>query len=608
MILRKVFSFLRPFVTNIIGSSLFNLAYAVFNILTVLSFLPVLSILFKTNHQTFEKPVYKGISNAFDFLKNTFYYEISNHAEKNGVIITLFIVCVICAGLFFFKNLFRFLASYQLAILNHGMVNGLQRALYQKIISLPLGYFSHQRKGDLMSRSTIDIQVVQDSYLTTLESMFRDPITVIVTLLMMFSMSVQLTLFVFVMLPISGLLIAQLSKKLKADSIKAQKEGGRFLSLIEETLGGLSVVKTFRAEKRMLKRFDTSINYFRMLSTNVSKRQGLASPMSEFLGALTIISVLWFGGSLVLTAHSSLDAPTFFTYIGLFYSVLNPVKTLAGTIAKVQKGNAAAGRIFEVLETKNTIRTPNDAVEKIDFEKNIRFENITFKYESDFIFKDFSLEIKKGETIALVGASGSGKSTLSHLMMRFYDLSKGRICIDGIDIQRMKNTSLRNLIGMVSQESILFNDSIAENIGFAVENPTLEAVKKAAKIAYADEFINTFPEKYHTNIGDGGNKLSGGQKQRISIARAVLKNAPIMVFDEATSALDTQSEQAVQKALEKMTENRTVLIIAHRLSTIQNADRIIVLERGKIVEQGSHEKLMTQKNTYYTMVSMQQFR
>ena len=516
--------------------------------------------------------------------------------------------CIICIILFFFKNLFRFLASYQLSFVSNGMIYNLQKKLYQKIVHLPMGYFSEKRKGDIMSRMTLDVQIVQDSFLSALESVFRDPITVIVTLIMMFSMSFKLTLFVFIMLPCSGLLISFLGKKLKTNSEKAQKESGIFLSFIEETLGGLKIIKGFNAENKIMHRFDKSISYYKTLITKVHQRQGLASPSSEFLGALTIISVLWFGGNLVLGNNSVLDAPTFLTYIGLFYSVLNPVKSMTSAVSKIQKGNASAGRILEILEMENTIKDNKNAIPKVSFDKEIVFENVSFKYKDDYVLKKISLTIPKGHSIALVGQSGSGKSTISNLLARFYNIDEGRILIDGKDIRSFTIKSIRALMGIVTQDSILFNDSIAKNLTLGSNTQDLETIKEVAKIANADEFITRLPKQYHTNIGDRGNKLSGGQKQRLSIARAILKNPPIMILDEATSSLDTNSEKLVQNALEKMMKNRTSLVIAHRLSTIQKADKIIVLKQGRIVEQGKHEELLKKKGAYYNLVQIQQVK
>ncbi len=604
---RKVLKFGKPFLRHAWLSGLFNILYAIFNILTILSFLPVLSILFKTDSKVYVKPTYEGLTKSFDYLKQTFYYEITRHVESEGILATLGVICVILVGLFFFKNLFRFLAIYELAFINNGIIRDLQNAIYHKIVRLPISYFSEKRKGDLISRMTLDVQAVQASFLSSLETIFRDPITIIITLIMMFSMSVKLTLFVFILLPVSGAIISAIGKKLKANSMKAQKEGGRFLSIIEETLGGLRIIKGFSAEKVIEERFNTSTNLYNRLMTKVTQRQGLASPTSEFLGALTIIGILWFGGNLVLSSQntSGLDAPTFFTYIGLFYSVLAPVKAISGAVSKIQKGDASAKRILEILETEDPLKDKEKALDKNDFTSEIAFNNISFKYEDEYVLKNFSLKIPKGKSVALVGQSGSGKSTLANLVTRFYDVNEGSITIDGVDVRDLKKQSLLGLMGVVTQDSILFNDSISNNIKLGKQNATDSEVKAASEIANAHEFVRNLPEQYNTNIGDGGNKLSGGQKQRLSIARAVLKNPPIMILDEATSALDTESEQLVQLALENMMQNRTSLVIAHRLSTIQKADNIVVLRKGEIVEQGKHEELIAKKGEYFKLVNMQ---
>ncbi len=602
---KKILSFGSPYLKNALLSGLYNVLYALFNLLTVLSFLPVLSILFKTDTKIYEQPTYQGTFKLFDYLKDSFYYNITQHVATKGEIATLGLICLVCAALFFFKNFFRFLATYQLAIVNNGIIKDLQDALYTKVLTLPISYFSEKRKGDLMSRMTLDIKTVQTSFLATLETIFRDPVTIVIMLITMFSMSVKLTLFVFIMLPVSGYIISAIGKKLKANSMKAQKEGGQFLSLIEETLTGLRIIKGFNAEKKIQTRFQSSTNRYASLMTKVTQRQGLASPTSEFLGAITIMAILWYGGNLVLANNSTLDAPAFFTYIALFYSVLAPVKAISNAASKVQRGDASAQRILEVLETENTIKEISNPIEKEIFSEAIVFDNISFKYEDEYVLKNFSLTIPKGKTVALVGQSGSGKSTVANLITRFYDVNEGAIQIDGEDIKQFSKKSLRGLMGLVSQDSILFNDTVVTNLALGAENASETAIIAAAKIANAHEFIQELPAQYHSNIGDSGNKLSGGQKQRLSIARAVLKNPPIMILDEATSALDTESEQLVQKALEKMMENRTSLVIAHRLSTIQKADSIVVLHKGEIVEQGTHEVLLAKKGEYYKLVSLQ---
>jgi len=584
---------------------LFNILYAIFNVLSVLAFIPVLGILFNTDNTVIKVPLYTGIRSIAAYAKESFYYFISQKIENEGAIEVLFFICLLTFSLFLFKNLFRYLASYVLVFLRNGIVKDLRDKLYHKIITLPLAYFSEKKKGDIIARMTIDVQEVEVSFLTSLEAIVREPLTVIISLTMMLILSVKLTLFVFVLLPVSGFIISSISKKLKANSLKAQKETGNFLSFIEETLTGLKIIKGFNAEKVIQEKFNTSTTKFRNLMSSVLHRKTLASPMSEFLGSATIIAILYYGGKLVLENNSPLKAEEFFGYIVLFYTVLNPIKAITTAYYNIQKGEASAERIMEVLNTKNSIKDKPNAAVKSGFTNKIEFKNISFKYKDTFVLKDFSLTINKGETVALVGQSGSGKSTLANLITRFYDVNKGEVLIDNQNIKDLTKKSLRGLMGIVSQDSILFNDTIENNIKLGTQAATEEAILEAAKIANADEFIQNLPEKYKTNIGDSGNTLSGGQKQRLSIARAVLKNPPIMVLDEATSALDTESEQLVQTALEKMMHNRTSLVIAHRLSTIQKADTIVVMKKGKIVEQGKHEELLALKGEYFKLVTMQ---
>jgi subfamily B ATP-binding cassette protein MsbA len=584
---------------------LFNILYAIFNVLSVLAFIPVLGILFNTDNTVIKVPLYTGIRSIAAYAKESFYYFISQKIENEGAIEVLFFICLLTFSLFLFKNLFRYLASYVLVFLRNGIVKDLRDKLYHKIITLPLAYFSEKKKGDIIARMTIDVQEVEVSFLTSLEAIVREPLTVIISLTMMLILSVKLTLFVFVLLPVSGFIISSISKKLKANSLKAQKETGNFLSFIEETLTGLKIIKGFNAEKVIQEKFNTSTTKFRNLMSSVLHRKTLASPMSEFLGSATIIAILYYGGKLVLENNSPLKAEEFFGYIVLFYTVLNPIKAITTAYYNIQKGEASAERIMEVLNTENSIKDRPNAVLKDGFIDKIEFKNISFKYKDTFVLKDFSLTIHKGETVALVGQSGSGKSTLANLITRFYDVNKGEVLIDNQNIKDVTKKSLRGLMGIVSQDSILFNDTISNNIKLGTQAATEEAILEAAKIANADEFIQNLPEKYETNIGDSGNTLSGGQKQRLSIARAVLKNPPIMILDEATSALDTESEQLVQTALEKMMQNRTSLVIAHRLSTIQKADTIVVMKKGKIVEQGKHEELLALKGEYFKLVTMQ---
>ena len=584
---------------------LFNILYAIFNVLSVLAFIPVLNILFSTERKVITKPIYEGIIGIGNYLENSFNYFIYQKIIDDGEINVLLFICLLSLSLFFFKNLFRYLASYVITFLRTGIVKDLRDQLYKKIVELPIAYFTEKRKGDIIARMTSDVQEVENSILTSIETIVREPLTVFISITIMLFMSLKLTLFVFILLPLSGFIISSISKKLKANSVKAQKETGNFLSFIEETLTGLRIIKGFNAENVIQKKFNNSTHSFKKLMTSVFHRQTLASPMSEFLGSATIIAILWYGGAEVINKTSDLDSSKFLGYILLFYTVLNPIKLITTTFYNIQKGEASAERIMTVLNTENTIKEAPNAIIKETFESKIEFKNISFKYKNEYVLEDFSLTVLKGETVALVGQSGSGKSTLANLITRFYDVNKGEILIDGQNIKHMTKKSLRNLMGIVSQDSILFNDTITNNIKLGIQNTQDTAILKASKIANADEFIQNLPQKYNTNIGDGGNTLSGGQKQRLSIARAVLKNPPIMILDEATSALDTESERLVQIALEKMMENRTSVVIAHRLSTIQKADKILVLKKGKIVEQGKHQELLAKKGEYFKLVTMQ---
>tara|TARA_R110001583_G_scaffold412_2_gene3838 strand:+ start:81054 stop:82880 length:1827 start_codon:yes stop_codon:yes gene_type:complete len=604
---KKILKYAKPYVKFAWLNVIFNILYAVFNVLSVLGFIPVLGILFDQEEKIYKKPVYNGINTLFNYVQGSLNYQVTEMMESGGIDRALLFICILSFSLFFFKNLFRYLASFVLVYLRNGVVKDVRDSLYHKIIELPLAYFSEKKKGDIIARMTSDVQEVEVSFLTSLETIVREPLTIILTLISMFAISAKLTLFVFILLPVSGFIISAIGKKLKANSLLAQQETGNFLSFIEETLTGLRVIKGFNAEEKIEKKFTNSTTKFRNLMTSVLHRKTLASPMSEFLGSATIIAILWFGGRLVLGENSDMSPQEFFGYIGLFYLVLNPAKAISTAFYNIQKGNASAERILNILETESDIVDKPNATIKTSFNSEISFENISFKYKDEFVLKDFSLKIPKGQTVALVGQSGSGKSTLANLITRFYDVNKGVVKIDGIDIKDISQKSLRGLMGIVTQDSILFNDTVKSNISLGVESTTLEQVVEASTIANADEFIKNLPLKYETNIGDSGNTLSGGQKQRLSIARAVLKNPPIMILDEATSALDTESEQLVQIALEKMMENRTSLVIAHRLSTIQKADLIVVMKQGEIVEQGKHSDLLDKKGEYSKLVTMQSF-
>ncbi len=604
---KKILRFAIPYRRYGVLNIFFNILYSIFNVLSIIIFIPTLGILFSTQEKVDKAPAYEGLGNLKAYLEGSLNHFLTVKVDNEGPLAALVFICIASIIIFFLKNVFRYAAMYVLAYLRTGMVKDIQDSLYLKTLDLPLGYFSEARKGDLLARMTSDVKEVENSIINSLEALAREPITIVIVLISMLAISAQLTLFVFIFLPIAGFLISIVGKRLKAQSLEAQKETGIFLSFIEETLGSLKIIKGFTAEEKLTKKFTNSTSRFKKIMIAVLQRKGLASPFSEFLGVTVVITVLWYGGSLVLGNQSALSPQEFMGYIGLFYTIINPVKAITTVNYNIKKGNASAERIFEVLETENSIADAKNALVKTDFEESISFKDISFKYQDDYVLENFNLTLKKGQTVALVGQSGSGKSTIANLVSRFYDVNNGAILIDGIDIKEVTKTSLRSLMGLVTQDSILFNDTVFNNIALGKDNATEEEVIAAAKVANAHDFISELSEGYMTNIGDGGNKLSGGQKQRLSIARAVLKNPPIMVLDEATSALDTESERLVQDALEKMMVSRTSLVIAHRLSTIQNADTIVVLNKGKIVEHGTHEELMKSQKGYKKLVEMQSF-
>ena len=490
--------------------------------------------------------------------------------------------------------------------MRNGILKDLREKLYEKSIKQSISFYSKKKKGDILSRITSDVIEIQHSFLSILELLIREPLTILFTLIVMFSINVKLTFFVIIFIPVSGLIISSIGKALKKFSLNVQKEQGEFLSILEETLTGLNIIKIFNAEENFIKKFNSSLNNFFKFSNKLLNRQNIASPVSEFLGIVVIGCLLWYGGKMVLI-NDSLNATTFISFMALAYNILTPAKSISKSFYSLKKGDAAAERVIEILESKNAIEDTPYSTKINEFKSEINFKNIHFSYSRNFYLKDFSLEIKKGKSIALVGSSGSGKTTLVNLINRFYDIDSGKILIDNIEIKNIKLKSLRSLIGMVTQESILFNDTIKNNILIGDPAASEETLIKAAKIANAHDFIDSLPEKYLTNIGDGGNKLSGGQKQRLAIARAIIKNPPILILDEATSSLDSESEKSVQIALKNVMKNRTSIIIAHRLSTISNVDKIIVMEKGKIIETGTHKELLNTDSTYKKLVEIQSF-
>ena len=604
--IKRLYPYVLPYKKFAFLNIFFNILYALFSSLSFVALIPMLEVLFDAGARIYEKPVYKGISGASVYFKEYLNYQVTQHTGGDPVQ-ALFYIIGLVLFLFFLKNIFSYLAIVFISLLRNGVLRDLRNMMYRKIISLPISYFSEKRKGDVISRITTDINEFQASYLSILELIVKEPLTIIFTIIIMCGISLKLTIFVFLFIPIAGLAISRVGKTLKKHSGRVQSEQGFFLSLIEETLSGLRIIKSFNAQEVFIKRFTDSTQRFNSYANNLSYRQNLASPISEFLGILVIGILLWYGGTMVLI-DKTLGGSEFVAYMGLAYNILTPAKEISKAAYRLRQGDAAALRVLEVIHAQNPIFDKENAIEKTDFQTAISLKNISFKYDNEYVLKDFSLEIPKGKTVALVGQSGSGKSTIANLIARFYDVNEGAITFDGIDIRDLKIHSLRDLIGIVSQDSILFNDSITNNLLIGKTSATEAEIKEAAKVANAYDFIEALPNKFQTNIGDMGGKLSGGQKQRLSIARAVLKNPPIMILDEATSALDTESEKLVQNALEKMMMNRTSLVIAHRLSTIQNADIIVVMEKGKIIEQGNHASLMAKNGTYRKLVEMQSFQ
>lgn len=601
---KKILRYAYPYKKYAFLNIFFNILYALFSTLSFVALIPVLEIIFSNQRTLGPKPVYEGITNLKDYSQEYLNYFIIESINNLGEFKVLMYMVGIIISLFLLKNLSNYLALFYATFLRNGVLKDLRNALYSKVVSFPLAFYSEKRKGDTISRLSGDVDEVKNSVLSVLEMIVREPLTIIASLIFMLFISAKLTLFVFLFLPISGFFISKVGKTLKKKSLKVQQEQGVFLSILEETMGGLRIIKAFHAEELFQKKFEDSNERFYKHSNQVMNRQNLASPLSELLGIITIGILLVYGGYLVFI-DETLEASFFIGYIMLAYNILTPAKAIAKASYSLKRANGSAERILELLEAENTITDIENPVQKEDFDTTISIKNISFKYEDQYVLKDFSLEIPKGKTVALVGQSGSGKSTIANLLTRFYDVNKGSIEIDGVDIKNISKKSLRGLMGIVSQDSILFNDSVANNLKLGKPLATDAELMEAAEISNSYEFIKNLPDGFNTNIGDSGNKLSGGQKQRLSIARAVLKNPPIMILDEATSALDTESERLVQDALEKMMQNRTSIVIAHRLSTIQNADNIVVLSKGEIVEQGKHQELLEKKGVYYNLVEMQ---
>lgn len=612
---KKVIQMITPYKYRVFSSLIFNIISTLFGLFSIGMMIPFLDVIFGKVKPLKEYDASKVNFGDFDHLKenieNLLNYTINSLINDHGASYALAFVGVIIIIASFIKNAFKYASSYTIAPVRNGVIKDVRNKIYHKISTLDLSYFSDEKKGNIISRVTHDVNDVESASMNVIFFLFREPVTLIFTLTTLLVMSVKLTLFVFIILPIAGLIIGKLGKSLRGVSFQSKTILGNIISSIEETLSGLRIIKAFNAEDSMIKHFENRNNYFTKTMNNIWRRQDLASPISEFFGTITVAALMWYGGTQVIEAMngngvSSLTASGFITYLTLFSQVISPAKNMSTYYLSIKKGEASFNRIDEVIKAENKIKEINNPKEIKDFNDHISYDNISFSYNGrEKVIKNISFKVPKGKTVALVGQSGSGKSTLADLLPRFYDVNEGSICIDGINIKDLKIKNLRSKLGIVNQDAILFNDTIANNIAFAKQDATREEIIEAAKVANAHQFIEELENGYDTNIGDRGGKLSGGQRQRISIARAVLSEADIMILDEATSALDTESERLVQDALNHLMETKTSIVIAHRLSTIINADEIIVMNDGEIVEQGKHQELLTNKGYYYKLHSMQ---
>lgn len=598
--------FVAPYKKYIALNIIFNILAAFLTLFSFAIIVPILEMLFEIKQATYTFMAWDAVS-AKDVIINNFYYYTQELLAQYGASFTLAMLAVALVIMTLLKTGATYLSSYFIVPLRSGVVRDLRNCVYDKIVSLPIAFFTSERKGDVIARMSGDVTEIENSIMASLDMMFKNPVMIIVCLAMMITVSWQLTVFVLILLPIAGFVMGRVGKRLKRKSFEGQEQVGLIMSYLEETLGGLRIIKAFNAENKVKSRFHDGTQKFYRISNNVARRQSLAHPMSELLGTTAIAIVLWFGGTLILGGYSDINAAGFIYYMVIFYSIINPAKDLSKAMYSIQKGLASMERVDKILSSDNPIKDPAEPSTINDLKGNIEYRDVTFSYGNNTVIHNVDLKIPAGATVALVGQSGSGKSTMADLLPRFYDVDSGGIFIDGINVKDLKVKDLRAMMGNVNQEAILFNDTFYNNITFGVKNATMEQVEEAARIANAHEFIMESENGYETNIGDRGCKLSGGQRQRISIARAILKNPPILILDEATSALDSESEKLVQEALDRLMKDRTTLVIAHRLSTIKNADMICVMHEGRIVESGTHDELLSLNRFYKRLVDMQKF-
>jgi len=598
--------FVPPYKKQLALNIVFNILAALLTLFSFALIIPILEMLFELNTATYSYTPW-GSASIDKVVVNNFYYYVQTIIASSGKSVALACIAAALVVMTGLKTGSAYMAAFFMISLRTGVVRDLRAMIYNKLVSLPIGFFSSERKGDVMARMSGDVTEVENSIMMSLDMMFKNPIMIVVCLAMMLFVSWQLTLFVFILLPVAGLIMGRVGKYLKRASLEQQNQLGTIMSNIEETISGLRIIKAFNAEDKVMRRFSGENEKYRNISRRMNRRYELAHPMSEFLGTATIAVVLWFGGTLILNGTDAITAPKFIYYMVIFYSIINPAKDFSKASYNIQRGMASMQRIDKILGANNPITNPAEPVELTALSQGISYNNVRFRYQDAWVIDGVNISIPCGKTVALVGQSGSGKTTIADLLPRFYDVNEGSITIDGVDIRNFSVSQLRSLMGNVNQEAILFNDSFFNNIAFGVENATLEQVEQAARIANAYDFIMASEHGFDTNIGDRGCKLSGGQRQRISIARAILKNPPILILDEATSALDTESEHLVQEALDKLMHGRTTLVIAHRLSTIKNADLIYVMHDGHVVEQGRHDQLMALGGNYKHLVDMQTF-